>query len=524
MNIVVRADASTNIGAGHIMRCLTLVHSLKSVSSEKKIQITFICHKLPEYLKQKILNESFELIELKRECDNEPWTQENDSAQCINILSSLPTTDLLIQDHYRLNAPWQELISPFIQKLLVIDDLANRKHKTDYLLDQAFGRLPEDYTPWVDQTCQLLTGHSFILLRSEFSKLISTAFNKRNNTDTIENILISLGGMDVNNISEKAIKSVINLQNPAMQTEQQKQKKQYKLNLVMSSAATHLDKIKKLIKPHSWISLHIDTNEMAKLMLDADIAIGASGTSAWERCSLGLPTLSIVLADNQSLVSANLAKQGAIINLGLGEEITVEGITTELIALINDKNKYHLMSEKCFKCCDGEGTYRVKNQLFNVENKLLNVRNKVQLIPATIDDQEKTFLWQSNTSIRRYFNNPATPTWEQHSQWFEKNLTDPSSSLYMIHSNKLPVGTLRLDKQHNNEYEISILIDPTKQGKGLALNALNQLPFLIKNGTFIAIIHKDNISSQNVFKKAGFSSVSTTRYCLKIKAHKKVSL
>jgi RimJ/RimL family protein N-acetyltransferase len=91
----------------------------------------------------------------------------------------------------------------------------------------------------------------------------------------------------------------------------------------------------------------------------------------------------------------------------------------------------------------------------------------------------------------------------------------------MIYTNELPVGTLRLDQQQNNEYQISILIDPANQGKGLALKALNQLPTLIENGLFIAYVDKDNISSQNVFNKAGFSAISTTRYCLKIKAHKK---
>jgi len=511
INIVIRADASISIGTGHIMRCLTLAHELKNIHRGKKINITFICCKLPLFLKKKITTSPFELIELKHQDDNKEWDQASDAAQCIELLSKLPKADLLVQDHYQLNMPWQELLQPYYHKLLVIDDLANRKHKANFLLDQTFDRQPLDYQPWLNKDCQLLTGKSFILLRQEFIELIAMAKKQRKQTREIKNILLSLGGMDPDNISPIIINTIIALSTSSLS------KSHFSLELVMSSSAPYMADVKQLIKPYCWINMHIDSNSMASLILNADIAIGACGSSAWERCSLGLPTLSVQLAENQALVSKNLANHGAIIDLGLGNEVTTTKITNALKLLINNNDSYQLMVEKCFQCCDGKGAHRVSTEVIKP-----NDAEQVQLTLATLADCESIFQWQSDKNLRRFFKQPAIPTWEEHSKWFENNLSNSSSSLYVIRSNDTAVGTLRLDQQLKNEYEVSILIKPTAQGKGFGLQALNQLPILIENGMFFADIHKDNISSHNIFLKAGFSSILPTRYCMEIKTHKRV--
>jgi len=513
INIIIRADASLSIGTGHIMRCLTLAHELHHNHHSKKVSITFICRKLPLFLKTKITPSPFKIIELKGNDGNTEWNQIRDAAQCIELLSELPKADLLIQDHYQLNMPWQELLQPYYHKLLVIDDLANRKHKANFLLDQTFDRHPQDYQPWLNKDCQLLAGKTFILLRKEFIELIATAKKQRKQTREIRNILLSLGGMDPDNISQVIVNAIIVLSTNSTS------ENHLSLDLVMSSSAPYLANIKQLIKPYGWINMHIDSNHMASLMLKANIAIGACGSSAWERCSLGLPTLSVQLAENQALVSKNLANHGAIIDLGLGSDVTTKKIINALKLLINDNDNYQLMVEKCFQCCDGKGAHRVSTEVIKPSDA-----EQVQLTLATLADCEAIFQWQSDKNLRKFFKQPETPTWQEHSKWFENNLSNSSSSLYVICSNDTAVGTLRLDQQVKNEYEVSILIKPTAQGKGLGLHALNQLPLLIKNGIFFADIHKDNISSHNIFLKAGFSPISPTRYALKIKEHNRVPI
>lgn len=514
-NVIIRADASISIGTGHIMRCLTLAHELHNFYHNKKIKIIFICHKLPIFLKEKITASPFELIELIElinNDDNIELDQTRDAAQCIELLSELPKADLLIQDHYQLNMSWQELLRPYYHKLLVIDDLANRKHKANFLLDQTFNRQSQDYQPWLNKDCQLLIGNHFILLRKEFIELIPTAKKQRKKTREIKNILLSLGGMDPDNISQMIVHAVIALSN------NNSSKDHLVLELVMSSAAPYLADIKQLIEPYPWINLHIDSNNMASLMLQADLAVGACGSSAWERCSLGLPTLSIQLAENQALVSNNLANHGAIVDLGLSSELTTTAMINALKLFIKNHDNYRLMVDKCFQCCDGKGIQRVTREIVKPSEA-----EQVQLTLATLADCEVIFQWQSDKNLRKFFKQPTTPTWQEHSNWFKNNLSNLCSSLYVIRSNGNAVGTLRLDQKLTNQYEVSILIKPTAQGKGLGLHALNQLPLLIKNGMFFADIHKDNISSHKAFLKAGFSPILPTRYCMEVRAYKRVT-
>ena len=517
INIIIRADASHTIGTGHIMRCLTLAHELHDHIHEnmpEKSAITFICRELSPFLKKKITSSPFELIELKNDKNSTEWNQEWDAEQCKKLLLKRPKVNLLIQDHYQLNKPWQILLQPYYHKLLVIDDLANRNHQTSFLLDQTFGRTAQDYKPWINETCHLLTGSQFILLRKEFIELIATAKIKRQQTAKVAHILLSLGGMDPENISEIIINTLIKF------TENNRATESLTLTIVMNSAALHLSKIKKIIKAYDWINIHIDSDNMSGLMLEADIAIGASGTSAWERCSLGLPTLSVQLAENQALVSHNLAKHGAIINLGLGSELTPSKIINKLMLLIEDNVIYQKMSAQSFQCCDGKGASRISTKLLPLHK--VSKTKQLELILATMSDCEVIYQWQSNKAVRKYFKQPTPPTWEEHLTWFNNNISASNSMLYVINSYGTAAGVLRLDQQHESEYTLSILIEPNYQGKGLALLALNQLPILIGNGLFFADIHINNSNSQRVFLKAGFTAMSPTRYCLEVKAHEKV--
>jgi len=357
MKIAIRADASIEIGVGHIMRCLTLAKKLSSSIVTGDVSIYFISFHLPAYLKKIILKENFNVLEISNNHQDEKWDIEFDANKSIKLINQLDKFDILILDHYQLDFLWQKKLKPYYSKLLVIDDLANRKHKADFLLDQTVNRKHIDYYPYVEKSCELLIGQSYILLRDEFKALRPAAINKRDFSSKLKNILISFGGTDVKDCSKMVIECFIKL------SKELGKSFNYEINIVMGSSSKQIDIIRNLIEPFPWISLHVDTEKMGTLILNADIAIGASGTSAWERCCLGLPTISFELADNQKLISEKLAELGAIINLGFPKGSSKTEIIKHVLHLTSNNKSYTRMVNNCFNVCNADGAERVVNKI-----------------------------------------------------------------------------------------------------------------------------------------------------------------
>jgi UDP-2,4-diacetamido-2,4,6-trideoxy-beta-L-altropyranose hydrolase len=505
--IVIRVDASTRMGIGHVMRCITLAKKL----SENNCHITFLCKQHNGHINHFIESSGFKVIALSkpiRNIDNEPdekyWLGchfQDDANECIQKLVddiNIPRVDLLIIDHYSLDHQWQKKLSPYCKKIMVIDDLANRKHCCDILLDQTYGRIKEDYVPLIPKHCTLLLGKQYILLRDEFYHARSLAQKNRLNAkqNELNNILISLGGTDPDNIAGIILSWLISMKVDYSDLN---------VTLVANPSSSFLNELKMLTKNDPWVNIITSPPSMAKLMLNFDIAIGSSGTTAWERCCLGLPSLSIVNAENQQLVSKSLVNAGAIISLGCSKKLNQKIFEDTFTRLFNNKKYYQEMVQQSFNCCDGLGAGRVTK---HVVQKISTIELKL----ATTKNKEITFEWQSDKNTRKYFEQPTAPTWSEHAHWFDHNLSNPNSSLYIIYYNKIPAGTLRLDKKKHDEYVISILIAPNLQGKGVALATLNKITQLKENGLFFASIHKDNINSIKVFKKAGFVSISSSQY------------
>ena len=509
--IVIRVDASTPMGIGHVMRCLTLAAKLNT----DEHRIIFLCKQHHGHLNDYIESSGFEVIALsspvnsfKSQHNEQLWLgchYQDDAKECLQYIqnSKLKKIDLLIVDHYSLDYRWQDLLRPLCEKIMVIDDLANREHHCDILLDQTFGRHQQDYHQLIPKHCTLLLGKEYMLLRDEFYQARAVAERDRLNSRPHKpnHILISLGGTDPDNIASSILYWLISIKADF---------DQLNVFLVANANSSFLSELNTIAQKHPWIKIVTKPPSMATLMLNADIAIGSSGATAWERCCLGLPSLSIISADNQQLVSKNLMDAGACVSLGYFEKLQKQTFIEAFTLLFNNKKYYQKMVQQSFNCCDGLGAEKVAK-------KIAQKIAVVELRNATINDKEMTFEWQSIENIRQYFEQPTIPTKNEHWHWFESNLADPTSSLYIIHYNNVPVGTLRLDEQSPNEYTISILVIPSEQGKGIALSALNKAAKLKENGLFFASIHKDNINSIKVFQKAGFVAISESRYCLKIK-------
>lgn len=499
------------------MRCLTLANALRASGH----QVCFLSRQHQGHLCDLIKTQSFEVVELKpvsitNASSYQDWlgiAQEQDADECLALLNQkrhlTKPFDLCIVDHYGLDEKWQYKFKPAYSKMLVIDDLANRSHKADFLLDQTLGRRHQDYRNLVPEHCQVLTGEKFMLLRDEFLRLRALAEQKRVEAKPLHHVLVSLGGIDVDNITATCIQALAILQ---------KDHAELRATVVMSAVAPHTATIEKAIQQYDWITLAVNTEKMAELLLKADIAIGAAGSSAWERCFMGLPTINLILAENQQKVAAQLAKAGAATNAGIARILSPEQLGQCCAELLNNPIKHQQMAKQSLSICDGKGIERLVNIITNEQTE-------IAFIPATAADSQRVYQWQCEPGARKYSRNPKPPTLDEHLAWFDKLLLDESRTLYLLKHENQFCGFIRLDllKEHPKDknmsikcFEISILIPLAFQGLGIATKALSSLNLVAKNCDIMAHVHPDNLASVKLFKRAGFKQITDTEYLLSL--------
>ncbi|MGD8105568.1 UDP-2,4-diacetamido-2,4,6-trideoxy-beta-L-altropyranose hydrolase [Pantoea sp. FN0302] len=349
-----RTDASLNIGTGHVMRCLTLANALASLGAKcqfitrahegniaSHIEATgFTCHLLP------IANSA---VSQGKE-DYARWlgcSQQQDAIETLAIINE-SKPDWLIVDHYALDENWELLIKKAVTNLMVIDDLANRKHQCELLLDQNLGRSDEDYQSLVPTHCQRLYGPQYALLRPEFSLQREASLAKRKN-GKCESVLITLGGVDKDNITGQVLNALMHSNLPLS----------CHINVVMGASAPGIAQVKQAAEQLPWkTNVLVGVNDMANLMAESDLAIGAAGSTAWERCALGLPTIMIVIADNQYVIAKHLEEQKACVVIWHPQQISV-AIPSLLDELISDKKTLPHMARICADITDGAGVRRV---------------------------------------------------------------------------------------------------------------------------------------------------------------------
>ena len=315
MNVVFRVDSSSQIGSGHLMRCLTLAHRLRK---ERKADVLFVMRELDGNLIDIVEEKGFNIIVLsKAEEDTslqgyEEWltvTQEQDAKETANILSKI-RVDLLVIDSYAIDIIWESTIRPHVKKIMVIDDLANREHDCDILLDQNFYKNKnERYVGLVPKSCKLYLGPQYAILRDEFYEARKCL---KKYDGKIKNILVFFGGVDLTNETQKTLHALVKLN-----------KLDVTINVIVGRNNPHKQSIKDFCDKYQYMNYYCQVTNISKFMNEADLAIGAGGTTTWERCFLGLPSIVIAVAENQVDIAIDCNKVGYIKYLGLYSEVTV---------------------------------------------------------------------------------------------------------------------------------------------------------------------------------------------------------
>lgn len=449
-----RFEASKEIGLGHAMRCFVLTQILK----EKNWKIAIITSLNTYHFFSPL--EAFERID-PDEFNQNPFEH-----------------DLLVFDHYDLDIVDEQRLRPYAKQILVIDDLANRAHDCDILVDQTYGRDPCAYEKWVPPHCLKLIGPQYALLRSEFAALRPFALTKRKENKSIERILISLGGSDPHLFSLKALEQLHQANFLG------------KIDVVLGYSHDALTQVK-MYQQKLNMTIHTQVKNIAELMLQADLAIGAAGSSAWERLCLGLPSILIQTASNQETIFHNLIEHQLAYELKDLAQLLTNTISLTLPNIV-----------------DGFGANRVI--------WAMNADPNVHFRAVQHSDKDLIFSWQQETQVRRYCLNTQAPSQEEHYRWFNHRIKQYENPYWMICYDNIPCGTISLTFDDSKKaYELGWYLSTAFQGKGIGTLALKQALEIVQPIPIKAFVKSENTASLRSLTRSGFIRLNENHFISK---------
>jgi UDP-2,4-diacetamido-2,4,6-trideoxy-beta-L-altropyranose hydrolase len=464
--VVFRADASPSIGGGHVMRCLSIARAFDHVGwhvafasrSEFVRDLAALSGLQPEI----VVHEDF---------DKAATLEAHFPSGC----------ELLVTDHYGLDIKFERACRPWANRILVVGDYPGRQHDCDILLDPTLGRMHLEYEPFVPADCSVFVGPRYAPIRPEF-----VGVQSKSPSQGVGKVLVSMGATDPDNITGLVLGELAGLD--------------LEIDIVLTSGAPHLSDVRS--KNVGNLHVDVDAAQLACLMQAADLAIGASGSSAWERCAAGLPSLLFVIADNQTEVAHNLESAGAAKVLGRPEDVP-KGEILEAIRAMNT-NELIAMSMGALGLCDGRGAMRVATL---VSKQKMQTGQNVTLRPVRPADCHFVYQWQIHPDIRLHAHQPTPPSESEHKSWFADRLADPEEQYFIIEHEGQPSGVLRLEPyaRTDGDWLISILIAPECQRRGLGGATLDLAHALWPVSDFVAEVLPENSASHRLFASAGYT-------------------
>jgi UDP-2,4-diacetamido-2,4,6-trideoxy-beta-L-altropyranose hydrolase len=334
-SVAFRVDASPAIGIGHVMRCVTLA----DVLARRGARVLMISRHLPPHLQALVARRGLAWVQLTHPAD-EPdvsnavphaaWlgtSQAADAAETCRVLEG-GRWQWMVVDHYALDHRWASDVRHSADRICVIDDVADRRHDCDVLMDQnLYPDMDVRYNGKTPDGCTRLLGPQYAL------------------------IMVLLGGMDVHNHTAKVVRALGRVAGHV-----------FDVDVVIGRQHPAPAEVASLCAVLGY-RCHVQLEDVASMMQETDLAIGASGSTSWERCALGVPTVCLTHADNQVAIARGLATAGAVLNLGDGTERSEAEITAAIGALLDDPGQVRAMSQAAWGITDGRGADRVADVL-----------------------------------------------------------------------------------------------------------------------------------------------------------------
>ncbi|MHB9149527.1 MAG: UDP-2,4-diacetamido-2,4,6-trideoxy-beta-L-altropyranose hydrolase [Thermoleophilia bacterium] len=348
MLVAIRVDASTSLGMGHLVRCMTLAETLQDHGAE----VWFVYTELLETHELRLQEAGFGTIRMGSSAAGaaEPSgtlgpgqppaapqvvDQETDASRVIDALQNLPApVDWIVVDHYGIDARCEGLLRAHTRRLMVIDDLADRRHECDLLLDQNLGsEAPARYVGLIPGHCTALLGPRYALLRKEF---LAARERAQLRSGPLRRLLVSFGATDPTGEAARSIEAVHSLGLSDLRVD------------VVAPSLGRNDRVRAIARDMRDVRIHGWTDSMAQLMVESDLALGAGGSSSWERCYLGLPSVTVIVAENQRRATQALADAGATLAVEGGRGAIEAELAVALRRFVEDRDLLRSTSEKAF--------------------------------------------------------------------------------------------------------------------------------------------------------------------------------
>jgi len=341
MKVLIRADASQTIGSGHIARCLTLAHCLRKQGA----QVTFASLTLPGHRLVSLAAQGMGTYAMKpgsAVCDIEallPWQAD------IDALKGAGQFDWVIVDHYGLDARWETAARAIAPRIMAIDDLGNRPHSADLLLDQNLTASAEAYAGLLSASCQTFFGPRYALLGPAFEAL-RVSIRPR-----VQRLLVNFGGFDFNGNTLKAMVALDGLTD-------------LEVDFVAGQGNPDWEHLQRYVETRPNWTLYSFIEDFPALMATADLCIGAGGGTSWERAAMGLPSICIAVAHNQQANAQRAADIGAHVYLGDAQSVTTNTLRQVVLALLDAVEQRQSLADHSRQQVDGMGALRVAWALF----------------------------------------------------------------------------------------------------------------------------------------------------------------
>jgi UDP-2,4-diacetamido-2,4,6-trideoxy-beta-L-altropyranose hydrolase len=498
LSVVIRADASHVIGSGHVMRSLTLADGLRAAG----VGVRFIARAHLGHLGGLLRSRGFEVVLLDAApaeiatTATDPvhaawvgasWQEDaRDTRAAIAALPAVP--DWLIVDHYGLDARWEQALRSSVGRILVIDDLADRAHECDLLLDQnLFADSAERYRGKLPAQCLTLFGPEYALLQPAYEQLHGQVAAR---VGAVRRVLIYFGGTDGGEYVTSALRAFLSLERSDMVAD-------------VVTGGSGVAAVAELARGHDNVTLHGQLPSLAALMAEAQLAVGAAGATTWERMCLGLPALVISLADNQRAVADALFRRGYINWLGHRDEVSFGDLRDALGSAVA-RGADTQVSRACRNLVDGRGVRRVCAAL------LLDAGSPLVLRQAGAQDEALLLAWANDQSARRASFGRAAIDAEEHHQWFTARLRDADDCLLLIcqMQNGVPIGTVRFDRIAGG-WRLNYSLGHTYRGRKVARRmvelALLELRRTHGAADVVAQVMSGNAPSHAVLRSVGFT-------------------
>jgi UDP-2,4-diacetamido-2,4,6-trideoxy-beta-L-altropyranose hydrolase len=470
--LLIRADASAEIGSGHVMRCLALAEAWQDTGGK----VCLATRLLPEALKCRWREEQMEVQQLTQSTD--------DAAETLELARELGA-DWLVLDGYQFGTEFQQFIKNAGTRLLVVDDDGCAQHYVaDLILNQSSGAVRDMY-PGYDSHTRLLLGTRFALLRREFLKARSLT---RSHAARERNVLVTLGGADPHNCTRTILEAIVLIEGITMIA-------------VVGPNNPRADELAQLAqRGRGRIVIRQNPVDMPQLMARADLAVSAAGSTCWELAFMGLPMLLVVLADNQRPNATSLDELGVAGNLGWHGELSEDKVRAAVMHILDDPALRASMSQKGTALVDGRGASRVVTEM---RSRLFTLRR------TSAEDSQLLLEWANETGVRGASFSSERISPEEHRIWLTRKLRDPSCALFIASDDRqTPVGQVRFD-QEGREAVISVSIDRKFRGHGVgtAVISLACRQLFKETGarSIHAFIKPENVASTRAFADAGFA-------------------